>query len=160
MQQGINLIKIRRFLRLCISPKNHFHPSKANIKLFKPIFQPTSMQAQELEKPTWLKIKEPELKKIIGELIKTEEQPAKIGLILRDQYGIPTTKLYGKKLSEYLKEHNILNDIELKNAEKKFKKIKTHLEKNITDKISKHKLQKAQSRLSKARKYFEKKKKE
>ena len=117
------------------------------------------MQTQTLEKPAWLKMKETELKKIIAELAKTTAQPAKIGTILRDQYGIPTTKLYGKKLVQYLKDLNIESKTELDNAEEKFKKLKAHLEKNITDKKAKHRLQKAQTRVQVLKRYFNKKKK-
>ena len=111
------------------------------------------------KKPIWLKTKEDELKKIIAELAK-KYQPAQIGLILRDQYGISTTKLYGKKLSKYLKEAGFETNADLENAKKRFEKIKEHLKKNITDKKAKHKLQKAQSRLNILRRYFERKKKE
>ena len=109
------------------------------------------------QKPLWLKMKEEELKKIIKELAK-KYQPAQIGLILRDQYGIPTTRLYGKKLAQYLKELNLPANKELENIKKKLERIKEHLKTNITDKKAKHKLQKAQSKVSKARKYFNKKK--
>ena len=117
------------------------------------------MQAQTLDKPAWLKMKEPELKKIIVELAKTTSQPAKIGILLRDQYGIPTTKMYGKKLTHYLKEQGIESKTELDNAEVKFQKLKAHLEKNITDRKAKHRLQKAQTRVQVLKRYFNKKKK-
>ena len=112
-----------------------------------------------VEKPVWLKMSETELKKTIKELVKENHQPAKIGLILRDQYGVPSTRLYGKKLSNYLKEAGVDSDIELKNAEKKLERMKEHLKKNITDKKSKHKLQKAQSRVNILKRYFSKKRK-
>ena len=96
---------------------------------------------EKLAKPAWLKIKEDELKKIIAELAQ-KHGPAQIGLILRDQYGIPTTKLYGKKLKQYLKELGIDSNPELENAQKKFENLKEHLKSNITDKKAKHKLQK------------------
>jgi len=112
------------------------------------------------EKPKWLKLSEVELKKIITELIKTEEQPAKIGLILRDKYGVPTTRVYGKKLAVYLREAGLTTNIEVKNAEKKFERMKEHLKENITDRKTKHKLQKAQSRMNIIRKYAAKKKKD
>ena len=105
-------------------------------------------------------MKEEDLKKIIAELSKTGKQPAEIGLILRDQYGIPTTKLYGKKLSKYLKELNLPTNTELQNIEKKLTKLKEHLKTNITDRKAKHKFQKAQSKTSKAKKYFNRKNKE
>ena len=114
---------------------------------------------EELQKPAWLKMKEDELVKHIKELA-DKNPPSKIGTILRDQYGIPTTKLYGKKLGQYLKELGLEKNEEFENAVKKVEKIKEHLKANITDRKAKHKLQKAQSKVSKARKYFERKNKE
>ncbi len=107
----------------------------------------------EKTKPTWVKMKEPELKKIIAELAE-KNAPSKIGLILRDQYGIPTTKVFGKKLKAYLKELGIEVNEDLENAEKKVDNLKEHLKENITDRSAKHKLQHAQSRLNITRKYF------
>jgi len=111
---------------------------------------------EKLQKPAWVKMKEPELKKIIAELA-SKFSPSKVGIVLRDQYGIPTTKIYGKKLGEYLKELGIERKEDLENAEKKFNAIKEHLKKNITDKKAKHKLQKAQSRVNILKKYYKKK---
>src|SRR3989344_5134395 len=88
----------------------------------------------KLEKPAWVKMRESELKDIISELAK-KNSPSKIGIILRDQYGIPTTKVFGKKLKDYLKELGIEINENLENA--------------------KHRLQKAQSRLNITKKYFE-----
>tara|TARA_Y100000310_G_scaffold344813_1_gene459689 strand:+ start:1820 stop:2161 length:342 start_codon:yes stop_codon:yes gene_type:complete len=112
---------------------------------------------EKLQKPLWVKIKEPELKKIIAELAE-KHAPSKIGIILRDQYGIPTTKIFGKKLNAYLKELGIDKKEDLENAEKKLNAIKEHLKKNITDKKAKHKLQKSQSRLNILKRYYSKKK--
>jgi small subunit ribosomal protein S15 len=111
---------------------------------------------EKLQKPLWVKIKEPELKKIIAELAE-KHAPSKIGIILRDQYGIPTTKIFGKKLNAYLKELGIDKKEDLENAEKKLNAIKEHLKKNITDKKAKHKLQKSQSRLNILKRYYSKK---
>lgn len=105
------------------------------------------------EKPVWLKMTEEEVKKVIAELSE-KYQPAQIGLILRDQYGIPTTKVFGKKLSQYLKDLGKDYNAEPKNVERKIDKMKEHLAKNITDKKAKHKLQKSVSKLNAMRKYF------
>lgn len=113
-------------------------------------------KTKKLEKPTWLKMKEEELKKVIAELSE-KHSPAQIGIILRDQYGIPTVKVYGKSLSEYMKEVGKSEDYELKNMEKKVERLKEHLKKNPTDKKAKHKSQKAQSRLSIRKKYSKRK---
>lgn len=107
----------------------------------------------EMTKPTWVKMKEPELKKIILELSETNK-PSQIGIILRDQYGIPTTKIFGKKLKAYLKELGIERNEDLENAEKKVDGLKEHLKENVTDRSAKHKLQHAQSRLNIIKKYF------
>jgi len=110
---------------------------------------------QKLDKPAWLKLKEDELKKIIAELSK--KYPAsQIGIILRDQYGVPTTRLYGKKLKMYLEELGINSNEDLQSAEKKVERLKEHLKDNITDRKAKHKLQKAQSHLNKTQRYFSK----
>jgi len=108
---------------------------------------------QTMEKPTWVKMKESELLKVIEELSK-KHSPSQIGFVLRDQYGIPTTKIFGKKLKAYLKELGIEKNEDLENAEKKVEKMKEHLKSNITDRKAKHKLQKAQSRLNITRRYF------
>ena len=114
---------------------------------------------EKLDKPTWVKIKEPELKALIKELSE-KNSPSQIGLILRDQYGIPTTKVFGKKLKAYMVELGIERNEDLENAEKKVEGLKEHLKENITDRHAKHKLQHAQSRLNITQKYFARKKKE
>ena len=103
-------------------------------------------------KPVWLKMTEEEMKKLILELSE-RHQPAQIGLILRDQYGVPTTKIFGKKLSAYLREAGKNEFFEVKNIEKKVEKIKEHMKNNKQDKKAKHKFQKANSKLNALRKY-------
>lgn len=107
----------------------------------------------KLEKPTWVKMKEPELKKTILELSE-KYSPSQIGIILRDQYGIPTTKVFGKKLKAYMKELGIERNEDLENAQKKVNNMKEHLKNNVTDRKAKHKLQHAQSRLNIIKRYF------
>lgn len=107
----------------------------------------------EMKKPTWIKMEEPELKKTILELSE-KYAPSQIGIILRDQYGIPTTKVFGKKLKAYLEELGIERNEDLENAENKVTALKEHLKNNVTDRSAKHKLQHAQSRLNITKKYF------
>ena len=113
--------------------------------------------ADKYSKPTWLKMSEEDLAKLIATLAE-KYQPAKIGLILRDQYGVPTTKVYGKKLGQYLKEMGKKVDSDLKNVEQKVENMNEHLKKHITDKRSKHMLQKSVSRLKAMRTYSAKRK--
>ena len=106
-----------------------------------------------MEKPVWLKLKEDELVKIIAGLAE-KNSLSQTGIILRDQYGVPSTKVFGKKLKQYFKELGIEKNEDLEVAEKKVNKIKEHLKKNITDKKAKHKMQKAQSKLNKVKQYY------
>jgi small subunit ribosomal protein S15 len=115
-------------------------------------------EAEKTAKPVWLKTTEEELKKLIGQLAE-KNAPAQIGIILRDQYGIPTTRLYGKKLGQYLKEMGIELDPDKENAEKKLERLKEHFKENKTDKKAKHKLQKAQGRVRTLGKYAERRNK-
>ena len=55
---------------------------------------------QEIEKPVWLKYTEDEVKAIILKLAKQGLTSEKIGLVLRDQYGIPNASLYGIKIKK------------------------------------------------------------
>jgi len=112
----------------------------------------TKSMQQKYSKPAWLKLSEEDLVKLIANLSE-KYQPAQVGLILRDQYGIPTTKVYGKKLGAYLKEAGKPVNSDLKNMEKKVEKMNEHLKKHITDKKSKHLLQKSVSRLNAIKKY-------
>ena len=118
----------------------------------------TKTMQQKYAKPVWLKMSEEDLVKLIATLSE-KYQPAQIGLILRDQYGIPTTKVYGKKLGDYLAQIGKTVNSDLKNVEKKVEKMNEHLKKHITDKKSKHMLQRSVSRLNAMRKYSTKSKK-
>jgi ribosomal protein S15P/S13E len=107
----------------------------------------------QVAKPTWVKMTEKDLKETIQTLAETNA-PSKIGHILRDQYGIPTTKVFGKSLKQYLQDLEIERNEDLENANKKVDKLKEHLKNNITDRKAKHKLQHAQSRLNIIKRYF------
>ena len=54
------------------------------------------------QKSTWVKIKPAEVEKIILDLHKEGNSPAKIGLILRDKHGIPKAKLLDRKITKVI----------------------------------------------------------
>ena len=99
------------------------------------------------------------IKQTILDLAKDGKSASEIGMILRDQYGVTKTRVFGKKLNAYLKEVGVNVNPDLDNAEKKVEGLKEHLKENITDRHAKHKLQHAQSRLNITRKYFARKNK-
>ncbi|MBU0957861.1 MAG: 30S ribosomal protein S15 [Nanoarchaeota archaeon] len=111
----------------------------------------------ELKKPVWLKTTEKQLEKLVLDIAKTEKSPEKIGLTLRDNHGIPTTKLYGKKISQILKENKVEFEKDLDKVEKKVVKIQKHLETNHKDQTARRSLIIRVARRTKLKNYYKKK---
>ena len=78
-------------------------------------------------------MKPAELEKIVIELGKQGESPAKIGLMLRDKHGIPKAKLLGKRISAILKENKVKIKPEKEILEEKNKRVGAHIAKNKHD---------------------------
>ena len=111
----------------------------------------------EAKKPEWLKTSLEELENIVIELAKQGIAAEKIGLILRDQYGIPTVRVYGKKIYEIIKEKlNIKKQDDFQNINKKIEVIKAHLAKNRQDRKVKKNLMSCEARSIKLEKYYKK----
>jgi len=113
------------------------------------------MVKQELKKPTWLKYTEEEVKAIILKLHKKGISPEKIGLTLRDQYGIPSVKLYNIKIKEVLGDEFI--EPTVKNLENKLQNIIRHYSKNKQDKKTGRALIITKAKLKKSVEYHSKK---
>jgi small subunit ribosomal protein S15 len=104
-----------------------------------------------LEKPVWLKYTEDEVKAIILKLANKGITAEKIGLILRDQYGIPKVKLYNLKIKRILNENKKYQEPTILNLKKKLDSILEHNKKFRHDNpakrseiITKAKLKKAE----------------
>ena len=72
---------------------------------------PKAKKTSKIEKPVWLKYTKEEVKAIVLKLADKGLTAEKIGLTLRDQYGIPKAKIYNLKISKILKEQNKLVDL-------------------------------------------------
>jgi small subunit ribosomal protein S15 len=104
------------------------------------------------KKADWVKIKPEEVEKIVIDLAKKGNSPEKIGLILRDQHGIPKSKIFGKKISQILREKNLyVNPVE-KNLTVKIENLKSHFTKNKHDYSSQRKIIKHSAALRKLQK--------
>lgn len=97
-------------------------------------------QETEKKKPDWVKIKPAEVEKLIVELGKSGETPAKIGIALRDKHGVPKAKLFGKRISEVLKESKIKIIPEKELIQNKIDVLNKHMEKNKHDQSAKKRL--------------------
>jgi small subunit ribosomal protein S15 len=117
--------------------------------------------APKAEKPYWLKSEAKEVEDLVVSLAKKEMPPAKIGLVLRDTYGIPSVKVVtGKKIQKILIEHGMdSKSQDVQALEKRSKGLREHFEKNKQDKVAKRGLQLTESKLSRLKRYAAKKRK-
>jgi small subunit ribosomal protein S15 len=112
---------------------------------------------QQLDKPVWLKYTESEVKAIILKLSEKGLTSEKIGLVLRDQYGIPKVKIYNLKINKVLKEHNKLGEPGLINLEKKLEELDKHNKKNRKDRVAERSVIITKAKIKKQKEYLEKK---
>tara|TARA_Y100000310_G_C20526584_1_gene736358 strand:- start:669 stop:1028 length:360 start_codon:yes stop_codon:yes gene_type:complete len=115
------------------------------------------MAKTQLEKPVWLKYTEKEVKAIILKLAEEGFTSERIGLILRDQYGIPKTKIYNFKIGKVLKEKDKFQEPTSLNLDKKLKKVIEHYKKNKQDKRAERSLIITKAKVKKIKEYQDKK---
>ena len=109
-------------------------------------------QIAELKKPLWLKYTKEEIEKIILKLADKGLTAEKIGLALRDQYGIPKVKLYGLKIKNVLEEK--FKEPSLINLEKKSQKIEGHVKKNKHDRKANRSLTITKAKIKRIKNYL------
>jgi len=111
---------------------------------------------QTMEKPIWLKYTEEEVKAIIQKLAGQGLTSEKIGLALRDQYGIPRVKIYGIKIKGVLEEKNQFKEPTIENLQKKLDKVIEHYKKNKQDKNAERSLIITKAKIKKREDYIKK----
>jgi len=114
-----------------------------------------------LEKPVWLKYSEKEVKKIVLDLFDQGHSIEKIGLILKDKYGIPRVKLFGLKIKRIVEEakKEKCEEPTILNLKKKLDKIIQHYKKNKQDKNAERSLIITKAKLKKRADYHKKREK-
>ena len=113
----------------------------------------------EIKKPFWLNKKPKEIELVIVKLAKEGNTASKIGITLKDAYGIPDTKvLLNKSISQVLKDKGLEKEIpeDLMALIKKTIKIRSHMEENSQDKVAKRGLQINDSKINRLVKYYKK----
>ncbi|MCL6500450.1 MAG: 30S ribosomal protein S15 [Candidatus Pacearchaeota archaeon] len=105
--------------------------------------------APKPEKPHWLNMSAKDAEALVVDLAKKGVSVPKIGLILRDSYGVPSVKmLTGKKITKILEENNIaVEPHEIIALKKRIKTLKKHTEKNKKDMVAKRGLQLTEEKL-------------
>ncbi len=105
----------------------------------------------------WVKQSPEEIESLVVELAKKGIPPSQIGIILRDQYGIPLVKaVTGKSILQILKEHGVAPEIpeDLMNLISRALRIRRHLEEHPKDLHSKRGLQLIESKIHRLSKYY------
>lgn len=108
-------------------------------------------------KYTWVRYKSKEIEQLIIKLAKIGNTASKIGIILRDSYGIPDVKILTKKtITKILHDNKLAPELpeEFMDLIKKEIKIIKHMEKNKKDYVSKRGLQLTESKIRRLTKYY------
>ena len=107
--------------------------------------------------PSWLKTSPEEVCDQIAKLAKKGLTPSQIGVILRDQHGIPQVRgITGNKILRILKANGLAPEIpeDLYHLIKKAVAVRKHLEKNRKDKDAKFRLILIESRIHRLARYY------
>lgn len=110
-------------------------------------------------KPDWIEYSTEEIEEIILKLRKEGKSASVIGVILRDQYGIPNVKaVTDMKLSHILEKHELNEEYpeDLMNLIRKAVNIREHLKENPKDIHTKRGLQLTESKIRRLVKYYTK----
>lgn len=109
--------------------------------------------------PAWCRYTSEEVEALIMKLSKEGYPPSKIGIILRDQHGIPLAKpITGKSVTEVLKERKLYSSLpeDLENLLRKATRLHVHYDKNKADLHNKRALQIVEAKIYKLSRYYKK----
>ncbi len=107
--------------------------------------------------PGWIPYRPEEIEIIIENLAKKGYGPSMIGVILRDQFGVPLVKPYlGKKLAKILEEKNLAPPLpeDLFHLIRRAVNLRRHLEEHPKDYHSKRGLIEIESKIHRLSKYY------
>ncbi len=118
-----------------------------------------SGSSKPLEKKSvaWVRYKPAEIESLVLKLSKTGLKPSKIGLVLRDSYGIPDVKLITKKsVTKILEKNKVAYEIpeDLSSLIVRQIDVLKHLESNKQDKTAKRGLQLTESKINRLIRYY------
>ena len=118
-----------------------------------------SSKPLEKKKIVWVRYKPEEIESLVVKIANSGNKSSKIGLILRDSYGIPDVKFLTKKsITKILEKNKIKDNLpeDLSFLIKKQIEIIKHLEENKKDMAAKRGLQLTESKINRLIKYYKK----
>lgn len=116
-----------------------------------------SVRPHRTEAPDWSNSDVEAIEKVIITLKKEGYSSSRIGLILRDRYGVPDVKLVmGKRIDQVLKENGLQSEIpeDLRNLIEKALGLRKHLSENKNDLHNKRQLQLTESKVRRLVRYY------
>ena len=119
--------------------------------------QSGSVRPYRKEAPAWANTDVEAIEKIVVDLRKEGLTSARIGLILRDRYGVPDVKLVtGKRIDEILNDKGMRSEIpeDLRNLIVKALGLRKHLAENRNDLHNKRQLQLTESKVRRLVRYY------
>jgi small subunit ribosomal protein S15 len=119
--------------------------------------QSGSVRPYRKEAPAWANTDVDAIEKIVVDLKKEGLTSARIGLILRDRYGVPDVKLVtGKRVDEILNDKGMRSEIpeDLRNLIVKALGLRKHLSENKNDLHNKRQLQLTESKVRRLVRYY------
>lgn len=119
--------------------------------------QSGSIRPFRTEAPEWSNANTEEITQIIVDLKREGVPSSKIGMILRDKYGVPDVKLAtGKKIGDIIRENGLEGEIpeDLRNLIQKALGMRKHLSENKKDLHNKRQLQLTESKVRRLVKYY------
>jgi small subunit ribosomal protein S15 len=117
----------------------------------------SSVRPYRKQAPSWSNSDPAAITKIILELRKDGASSSKIGLVLRDRYGVPDVKLAtGKRLGTILRENKVASEIpeDLRDLMVKAIGLRKHLSENKKDLHNKRQLQLMESKIRRLVRYY------
>lgn len=110
--------------------------------------------------PSWCRYTSEEVEALVIKLAREGNPQSKIGVILRDQYGIPLTKtVTGKGVSDILKENNLSPSVpeDLDVLLKKATQLRAHLDRHRSDAYNRRAIQVTESKIHSLSNYYKSK---
>ncbi len=109
------------------------------------------------ENPSWVPLNATEIEDLVAKLAKDGMTSAKIGLVLRDQYGVPNVKLAtGKNVTLIMEEKGVASNLpeDLSNLMRRAIDLNVHLKENRGDISNRRGLNMIEAKIRRLERYY------
>lgn len=109
------------------------------------------------ENPSWVPLNATEIEDLIAKLAKDGMTSARIGLVLRDQYGVPNVKLAtGKSVTKIMEEKGVASNLpeDLANLMRRAIDLNVHLRENKGDISNRRGLNMIEAKIRRLERYY------